>query len=97
MIRDGHVQLLSKGKFLPVKYRSRKLGVGDTLIVKEDFYKKIRESLSFFKDEKKMQNIPIYLDVDYKLGSVTLLHRPRDGEVLFPEDMKVSMSNLKKY
>ena len=71
--------------------------VGDSLVVKETYYKKIRSNLSFFKDEEKKQNIPVYLYVDYKLGSVTLLHKPRDGEVLFPDDMRVSLSNLKKY
>ena len=42
----------------------------------------------------KHRIIPTYLEVDFERGALCRLHRPKDGEVVFPEESALTLMSI---
>ena len=84
----AHNNVMLNGRFLTNK--NTVITRGDIITIEPQAYQKIyTKFLTNLRKDRILTNFPNYLEVNYKIGSFTLIHLPKIDELAYPFGIKV--------
>jgi ribosomal protein S4 len=95
LVRSNKVELYSNGVWKVVN-RADKL-LTSNIVLKLTTWDQLRKvSEMKWKDKRYKHKVPNYLIVDYHNGIITMVHKPKDGEVRAPSYLPIRVVSLMK-